>query len=41
MFRVLSSRSVEEPPTLQVKFVNGLEYDFDLTHYKHIDALGY
>ena len=33
-FKVLSSRSVEEPPTVQVMFANGLEYDFDLTHYK-------
>ena len=38
MFRVLSSRSVEEPPTMQVKFANGLEYDFDLTHYKMNEA---
>ena len=37
-FRVLSSRSVEEPPTVRVKFANGLEYDFDLTHYKMNEA---
>ena len=33
-FYVVSSRSVEEPPTIQVTFANGLQDDFELRHYK-------
>ena len=34
MFHIVSSRSVEEPPTIQVTFANGLQDDFELRHYK-------
>jgi len=33
-FDVVSSRSIEEPPTMKVTFHNGLEDDLELTHYK-------
>ena len=33
-FHVVTSRSIEEPPTIHVTFANGLHDDFDLRHYK-------
>ena len=33
-FSVISSRSIEEPPTVQVTFHNGIKDDLDLEHYK-------
>ena len=33
-FNIISSRSVEEPPTIQVTFSNDITDHLDLTHYK-------
>ena len=33
-FNVVSSRSIEEPPSMQVLFANGMKYDLDLKHYR-------
>ena len=33
-FKVMPSRSIEEPPSIQVTFANGQQDDFELSHYK-------
>ena len=33
-FDVTSSRSIEEPPTIEVRFANGVKDAFELKHYK-------
>ena len=33
-FDVVSSRSMEEPPTMKVTFPNGVQDDLELSHYK-------
>ena len=37
-FHVFSSRSIEEPPTIQVKFENGEQDFLELKHYRSHDA---
>ena len=37
-FNVVSSRSIEEPPTIQVKFENGEQDFLELKHYRSHDA---
>lgn len=36
-FDVVASRSITEPPTIQVTFANGLKDDLELNHYKLSD----
>ena len=36
-FEVLSSRTVDIPPSIQVTFANGVKDEFDLFHYKMND----
>ena len=33
-FQITSSRSIYEPPSIQVTFVNGIQDDFELEHYR-------
>jgi len=33
-FNVISSRSIDEPPTVEVTFANGVKDCLELTHYK-------
>ena len=33
-FDVISSRSIEEPPTIKVTFANGIQDDLELSHFK-------
>ena len=33
-FQITTSRSIEEPPAIHVRFDNGKEDDIELTHYK-------
>ena len=33
-FQITSSRSIEEPPSIHVRFDNGFEDDIELVHYK-------
>ena len=38
-FDVISSRSIEEPPSVKVTFANGIQDEMDLTHYRmHADS---
>ena len=38
-FDVISSRSIEEPPSVKVTFANGVQDEMDLTHYRlHADS---
>ena len=37
-FHVVSSRSIEEPPTIQVKFANGQQDFLELKHYRSHEA---
>ena len=34
VFQITASRSAEEPPSIRVKFDNGVEDDMELVHYK-------
>ena len=36
-FHVVSSRSIEEPPAIQVTFENGIKDDLELTHFRMND----
>ena len=37
-FRVISSRSIEEPPTIEVSFANGVKDHLELKHFKMNEA---
>ena len=37
-FRIISSRSIEEPPTIEVLFANGVKDNLELQHFKMNEA---
>ena len=39
-FNIIASRSIEEPPTIEVMFANGVKDELELTHYKANKVIG-